>query len=77
MHIRNSKSKITGKFTVTVWDWNGAECFRGEFDSHHEADRAAEREERAMTLRMINQQPALTMDEIMMSDDDLLRELMS
>ena len=74
MHTR-SKNKITGKFIATVWDWNGAECVRGEFDTHTEADRAAEREERAMTLRMLSPEPALTIDEIMISDDDLLREL--
>ena len=76
MHTRSAKSKITGKFTVTVWDWNGAECFRGEFSDMIAADLAAQREERAMTLRMqAPALPALTMDEILMSDDDLLREL--
>lgn len=75
MHTRSSKNKITGKFTVTVWDWNGTECFRGDFDSHIEADMAAQREERAMMIRMQNPAPALTMDEIMMSDDELLAAL--
>lgn len=71
MHTRSAKSKITGKFTVVVTDWNGAECFRGEFDDMHEADRAAEREERAMTLRM--QMPAIA--DVEMTDDELLAEL--
>lgn len=75
MHTRSAQNKITGKFTVTVWDWNGTECFQGAFDSMHEADRAAEREERAMTLRMQAPVEALTLDEIMMSDDELLAEL--
>lgn len=52
MHTRSAKNKITGKFTVTVTDWNGAECFRGEFADMIAADLAAAREERAMTLRM-------------------------
>jgi hypothetical protein len=52
MHTRSTKSKITGKFTVTVIDWNGVECFRGEFADVIDAERAAAREERAMTLRM-------------------------
>lgn len=52
MHTRSAKNKITGKFTVTVTDWNGAECFRGEFADVIEAERAASREERTMTLRM-------------------------
>jgi hypothetical protein len=52
MHTRSSQNKTTGKFTVTVWDWNGVECFRGEFTDVIDADRAAQREERTMTLRM-------------------------
>lgn len=71
MHTRSAKNKITGKFTVVVTDWNGVECFRGEFDDMHEADRAAEREERAMTLRM--QMPAIA--DVDMTDDELLAEL--
>ena len=76
MHIRSAQNKVTGKFTVTVWDWNGAECFRGEFADMNEADRTAEREERAMILRM--QMPAdapKSIDDILMSDDDLLKAL--
>jgi hypothetical protein len=75
MHTRSAKSKITGKFTVAVIDWNGIECFRGEFDTLVEADQAAAMQERSMTARMQAPQQALTIDEIMMSDDDLLREL--
>jgi len=71
MHTRSAKNKITGKFTVTVTDWNGVECFRGEFDSLNDADRAAEYEERAMMLRM--QMPLADTGE--MSDDELLAEL--
>ncbi len=75
MHTRSAKNKVTGKFTVTVWDWNGAVCFRGEFDDMHDADRAAEREERAMTLRA---QAPQSLDEIFaeMDDDALLAELL-
>jgi hypothetical protein len=76
MHTRSAKNKVTGKFTVTVWDWNGAECFRGDFDDMHEADRAAEREERAMTLRMQMPADAATpLDDILMTDDELLAAL--
>lgn len=75
MHTRSAKHKITGKFTVVVTDWNGVECFRGEFDSMHEADAAAAREERVMTLRMQAPADALTLDDVMLSDDELLREL--
>jgi hypothetical protein len=86
MHTRSAKSKITGKFTVTVSDWNGIECFRGEFVDMLDADLAASREERAMTLRM-QQTPDVqsarryfdtmesSLDEILITDDELLREL--
>lgn len=72
MHTRSAKNKVTGKFTVTVWDWDGTECFRGEFDDMRTADQAAEREERAMTLHM--QMPPLSLEDEM-SDDDLLNLL--
>lgn len=75
MHTR-SLNKVTGKFTVTVWDWNGAECFREEFATAREADLAGQREERAMTLRMSARAEApLTLEEILMSDDELLAAL--
>lgn len=73
MHTRSAKSKVTGKFTVVVIDWNGAEYFRGEFDTLQAADEAAAYQERAMTYQM--QAPGETLDEILMSDDELLREL--
>lgn len=76
MHTRSAKNKNTGKFTVTVTDWHGAVCFRSEFSDMHEADRAGEREERAMTLRM--QMPTnapKSFDDILMSDDELLKAL--
>lgn len=75
MHTRSAKNKITGKFTVVVTDWNGTECFRGEFDDMNEADRAAESEERAMTGRMQMQDAPISLNEILMSDDELLVEL--
>jgi hypothetical protein len=89
MHTRSTKNKVTGKFTVTVTDWNGVECFRSEFADVIDAERAAQREERAMMLRMQQtssgqsaaryfdtvENDALSLDEILMSDDDLLREL--
>lgn len=90
MHTRSAKNKITGKFTVTVIDWNGVECFRGEFANMIDAERAAQREERAMTMRMqatpqaqssqrymdaIESDVPLSLDDILMSDDELLREL--
>lgn len=75
MHTRSARNKITGKFTVTVIDWNGIECFRGEFDNMADADRAATHEERAMTIRMQTPADAPTLDDILMSDDELLAAL--
>ncbi len=75
MHTRSAMSKITGKFTATVIDWNGIEFWKAEFDTAHEADRAAEHQERVMTLRMQTPDAPKSLDEIFMSDDELLREL--
>lgn len=75
MHTRSAKNKETGKFTVVVTDWNGVECFRGEFDDMFEADAVAYREERAMTLRMQSGAPLVHGDFDEMSDDDLLAAL--
>jgi ABC-type microcin C transport system duplicated ATPase subunit YejF len=67
MNIRSAKSKTTGKFTVTVWDWTGAVFYSGEFDDIQEADASAVREERAMTMQMVypSNGPEMTIDEIM------------
>jgi len=75
MHTRSAKNKVTGKFTVTVFDWNGVECYRGDFDTMQDADRAAQQEERAMTTRMQAPAASLSLNEILMSDDELLAEL--
>ena len=75
MHTRSAKNKITGKFMVTVTDWNGVECYQGHFDTMHDADQAAEREERSVTVRMQSGDNVLNLDEILMSDDELLAEL--
>jgi hypothetical protein len=76
MHTRSAKSKEAGKFTVTVWDWNGTEFFRGNFADLAEADEAAAIQERRMTVKMQSGEVApLTMAELLMSDDELLAEL--
>lgn len=75
MHIRSAKDKKTGVFTVTVWAWNGAEFFKGCFFDLAEAEAAAHTQERHMTIAMQSGAPALTMAEILMSDDELLAEL--
>lgn len=75
MHTRSAKNKETGLLTVTVWDWNGAVFFQGEFADLAEANAAAANQERLMTLKMQAGAAPLTMDEILMSDDELLAAL--
>jgi hypothetical protein len=76
VHIRSAKNKETGVFTVTVWDWNGAEFFKGCFFDLAEAEAAAQTQERRMTIAMQSpSQSPLTMAELLMSDDELLAEL--
>jgi hypothetical protein len=78
MHTRSAKSKETGKFTVTVWDYNGAEFFKGEFSDVFEANEAAANQERRMIVAMQSpSQAPLAMAEILMSDDELLAELLA
>lgn len=78
MWTRSAKNKETGLFTVECKDWNGIVCFTGTFSTGHEADRAGEDAERAMTMRMMMPADAPTLSDIFaeMSDDDLLNELM-
>ena len=73
MWTRGSKSKETGLMTVVCTDWNGAEFFRGEFADLAAAEKAGQDAERRMTVQM--QSTPLTLDEILMSDDELLAEL--
>lgn len=76
MHNRSAKNNETGKFTVTVWDWNNAEFFKGEFADLAEAIAAATTQERRMTIKMQSGEAApLTLAELLMSDDELLAEL--
>lgn len=77
MHTRSAKSKETGLFTVIVWDWNGRQVFQGDFATIQEADAAAAAQERAVTLRGLTPEDLqpLTLAELLMSDDELLREL--
>lgn len=73
MHTRSAKDKITGKFTVTVWDFDGNVYFKGEFDNVAEADRAAEEAERRMTMdRMTG---GLTPEIEAMTIEEILAEL--
>ena len=77
MHTRSAKSKDTGLFTVTVWDWKGAEYFRGEFADLAQAELAAATHERQMTMKMMAGDAApLTLDDLL-TDDELVAALES
>lgn len=76
MNTRSAKNKATGLFTVVVTDWNGAEFFKGKFATVQEANEAAATNERRMTVAMQSGEVApLSLDEILMSDDEILAEL--
>lgn len=76
MHTRSARNKETGQFHVQVTDWNGKQFAEGWFSELHKADQFAAEQERRMTVKMQAGDIApLTMDEIFMSDDELLAEL--
>jgi len=62
-------------FKVQVIDWNGSTAHEAWYQDRNQAQAAAEYHERLVTLAGTNGVPA--MDNVDMSDDDLLRELLS
>lgn len=73
MWTRSAANKITGKFSVTCTDWNGAQFFKGEFDTAQEADRAGEDAEYRMTIAM--QAGPSTASKSDLTDDEILAGL--
>ena len=74
-HTRGRDKAQLGKFAYECFDWNG-NLFRAEggFATAQEADRAAERAEREMTLQ--HMVPARSSElEALLSDENLMREL--
>ena len=76
MHTRSAKSKETGLFTVTVWDWKGAEYFRGEFVALADAEAVAAAKERHVTRGATAADAPLTLDDLL-TDDELVAALES
>lgn len=63
-------------FKVEVADWNGVAVHSAFYGDRQAAQDAAEHWERLVTLNLVDGQPVQTLDELMASDDELLRELM-
>lgn len=81
MHTRSARNKVDGTFSVRVFDWNGALFSDGTFINMREADQfAAEQERKVSTLaqakKVFSVEP-LTLEELLMSDDELLAQLTS
>lgn len=79
MHTRSARNKVDGTFSVKVWDWRGNLFAEGIFTDMRQADQFAADKERLLSVRnqaekIFSPEP-LTMDEILMSDDELLAEL--
>lgn len=75
MHTRSARNKENGQFHVEVTDWNGKQFAEGWFSELAAADRFAAEQERLMTLNMQAGAEPLTLDEILMSDDELMAAL--
>ena len=71
----SSRAKLEGGFSFECYDFNG-QLFRkqGGFATQPEAIAAAQIAEREMMLG-VSDMPTMTLDELM-SDDDLLKELL-
>jgi hypothetical protein len=62
-------------FKVEVFDWNGKVAYSAWHQDRNEAQELASHWERLVTLNLVDGDPVLSLDEIMMSDDELLAEL--
>jgi len=76
MWTRSAKDKVTGLMTVTVWDYDGAVFFEGQFADFYEAEEAGKVHERLVT-NGAKACDLMTLDDILaeMDDDELLAEL--
>jgi len=62
-------------FKVEVFDWNGGVAHSGWYGNRAEAQAVAHHWERLVTIGLVDSAPVQTLDELILSDDDLLREL--
>lgn len=65
MWTRGPDKEIPGKFAYELWDGSAlVECVGG-FDTHTEADRAAEQAQRGLLFRPVAGEPEMTVEEIL------------
>lgn len=81
MHTRSARNKVDGTFRVQVFDWTGKLFSDGTFTDMREADQFAAEQERKVALlgqaKNVVGRDELTLEEILMSDDELLARLTS
>lgn len=68
-------ARQTEGFKVEVSDWNGLTVHSAWYADRDEAQDAAQHWERLVTLNLVDGQPVQSLDDLLMSDDELLREL--
>lgn len=62
-------------FKVEVFDWNGGVAHEGWYQDRSEAQAVAHHWERLVTLGLVDSSPVQSLDDLILSDDELLREL--
>ena len=62
-------------FKVEVFDWNGGVAHSAWYQDRDEAQTVAHHWERLVTLGLVDSSPVQTLDDLILSDDELLREL--
>ena len=75
-HTR-SAIKSDGSFDVEVRDYAGMIVHAGNYPNAIAARDAAQHWERLVTIGLVDAAPVASLDDLMMSDDELLRELLA
>lgn len=81
MHTRSARNKVDGTLYVRVFDWNGDLFSDGTFINMREADQFVAEQERKVSMlaqakKVFSAEP-LTLEELLMSDNELLARLTS
>lgn len=75
MHTISARK--TEGFKVEVFDWNGKVAYSAWHQDRNEAQEHASHWERLVTLNLVDGAPILSLDEILISNDELLAELVA
>ena len=65
MWTRGPDKEIPGKFAYELWDERALVERVGGFDTHTEADRAAEQAQRGLLFRPVAGEPEMSIEEIL------------